>query len=112
MPETVRDSEKVCPAAAYSRRAPGERFRASAASAVRWMQRVRETGSFAAKPSGGDNRSARIEGQADFILAAVAAQPDVTLAELRAKLIEERGERRCHGASGLRSHWRLGSQGG
>jgi len=41
----------------------------------------------------------------------VAAQPDVTLAELRAKLIEERGERRCHGASGLRSHWRLGSQG-
>jgi len=98
--------------AGHSRRAAGERFGASAASAVRWMQRVRETGSFAAKPSGGDNRSARIEGQADFILAAVAAQPDVTLAELRAKLIEERGERRCHGASGLRSHWRLGSQGG
>jgi len=59
---------------------------------VRWMQRVRATGSFAAKPSGGDTRSERIERQADFILAAVAAKSDITLAELRAKLMDERGE--------------------
>lgn len=78
--------------AGQSRRAAGERFGVSAASAVRWMQRYRDTGSFSAKPSGGDHRSDRIEGHADFILAAVAEQPDITLGELRAKLIEERGE--------------------
>jgi transposase len=78
--------------AGQSRRAAGERFGVSAASAVRWMQRYRETGSFSAKPSGGDHRSERIERHADFILAAVAEQPDITLSELRAKLIEERGE--------------------
>jgi transposase len=75
-----------------SRRAASERFGVSVASAVRWMQRYRDTGSFSAKPSGGDRRSERIESHADFILAAVAEQPDITLGELRAKLIEERGE--------------------
>ncbi len=88
--------------AGQSRRAAGEQFGVSAASAVRWMQRVRETGSFAAKPSGGDNRSDRIENQADFILAAVAAKPDITLAELRAKLIDERAE-----AFGTTTIWRF-----
>ena len=78
--------------AGQSRRAAGERFGVSAATAVRWMQRYRETGSFSAKPSGGDHRSELIERHADFILAAVAEQPDITLGELRAKLTEERGE--------------------
>jgi hypothetical protein len=36
--------------------------------------------------------SDRIERHADFILAAVAVTSDITLAELRAELIEERGE--------------------
>jgi transposase len=78
--------------AGQSRRAAGERFGVSAASAVRWMQRYRDTGSFSAKPSGGDRRSERIEAHADFILAAIGEQPDITLGELRAKLTEERGE--------------------
>jgi hypothetical protein len=39
-----------------------------------------------------DTRLDRIERQADFIPAAVAETSGVTLAELRAKLIEERGE--------------------
>ena len=88
--------------AGQSRRAAGERFGVSAASAVRWMQRVRETGSFAAKPSGGDTRSDRIERQADFILATVAETSDITLADLRGKLIEERGE-----TFGVTTIWRF-----
>jgi transposase len=75
-----------------SRRAAAERFGVSAASAVRWAKRADETGSAAAKPSGGDRRSDRIEQQADFILAAVAASPDITLVELQARLRDERGE--------------------
>jgi transposase len=39
---------------------------------------------------GGDRRPQRIEAEAAFILGAVARQPDLTLAELKAKL-RERG---------------------
>lgn len=74
----------------------------SAASAVRWMQRIRDTGSFEADPSGGDHRSQRIENQAEFILATVAHTPDITLHELQAKLVAERGER-----FGVTTIWRF-----
>jgi len=88
--------------AGQSRRGAGERFGVSAASAVRWMQRVKETGSFAAKPPGGDRRSGRIEAQADFLEACVAQTPDMTLVEMRAKLIAERGQ-----TFGVTTIWRF-----
>lgn len=88
--------------AGASRRAAAERFDVSAATAVRWMQRVRDTGGFEAKPVGGDRRSDRIERQAEFILATVAETPDITLAELRDKLIADRGER-----FGVTTIWRF-----
>ena len=46
-----------------------------------------------AKPRGGDRRSGRIEAQAELLLVpAVRETPDITLAELRERLIAERGE--------------------
>jgi transposase len=45
----------------------------------------------AARRQGGDQRSARIEAEADFLLAQIAQTPDVTLAELQTLLREERG---------------------
>ena len=69
-----------------SRRKAAERFGVSAASAVRWCARERETGDARPKLQGGDRHSHRIEAHAAFILAAVARQPDVTLTELRALL--------------------------
>lgn len=69
-----------------SRRGAAERFGVSAASAIRWCARERETGSVAAKPQGGDRLSARIEAQADLILALVEKTCDITLMELQAKL--------------------------
>ena len=65
-----------------------ERFGVSIASAVRWCARVRETGSVAAKPRGGDTLSARIEAQADLILKLVEETSDITLMELQARLAE------------------------
>jgi transposase len=58
----------------------------SAASAVRWSERQRENGDVAPERQGGDRRSHRIEAHAQLILDAVAATPDITLAELREKL--------------------------
>jgi len=57
---------------------------------------------FRGEAGGGDRRSDRIERQAEFILATVAETPDITLAELREKLIAERGE-----SFGTTSIWRF-----
>ena len=75
-----------------SRNAAARRFGVSIASAVRWMAEYLATGRTAAKPQGGDRRSGRIEAQADLLLSAIEDTPDITLAELRERLIAERGE--------------------
>ena len=63
-----------------SRREAAERFEVSASSAIKWMQRWRKTGSVAAKPSGGSISA--LEERADFLLALIAEQPDLTLDEI------------------------------
>jgi transposase len=78
--------------AGMSRNAAARRFGVSIASAVRWMDTYLRTGRTAPKPRGGDRRSGRIEAQADLLLQAIEETPDVTLAELRDRLITERGE--------------------
>ena len=75
-----------------SRNAAARRFGVSIASAVRWMAAYLQTGQTAPKPRGGDRRSGRIEAQSDLLMQAIAETPDITLAELRQRLIEERGE--------------------
>ena len=84
-----------------SRRQAAARFSISPTTAIRWCQR-KASGKLAPARQGGDRRSHRIEAHADLILAAVAAAPDVTLEELRAKLID------AHGACfGLTTIWRF-----
>lgn len=75
-----------------SRNAAARRFGVSIASAVRWMDEYLRTGRTAPKPRGGDRRSGRIEAQANFLMAAIGETTDITLAELRERLIAERGE--------------------
>ena len=58
-------------------------------SAIRWTSQAETSGDLAAKPMGGDRRSAAIEAQAGTILSLVAATPDSTLAELQAALAEK-----------------------
>ncbi len=76
-----------------SRNQAARHFGVSIASAVRWMDEYLRTGRTAPKPRGGDRRSGRIEAQRGFLMAAIAKEPDITLAELRDRLIDERGER-------------------
>jgi len=76
--------------AGASRRRAAARFGVSVSSAIRWLEVWRRTGRTAPYPRGGDRRSARIEGEAAFLLATVEETPDITLAELRA-LLQERG---------------------
>ncbi|MGB8385281.1 MAG: IS630 family transposase [Dermatophilaceae bacterium] len=79
-------------AAGMSRRQAAERFGVSAASAVRWCAREKETGSPAARPRGGDRWSARIDAHFRLIASLVEESCDITLKELAAQLAE-RGHR-------------------
>jgi transposase len=84
-----------------SRRQAAARFGISVSSAIRWHALVRRTGTATPRQQGGDRRSGRVEAHADMILAAVAKQPDITLAELR-KLLAG------HGVSvGIATLWRF-----
>jgi transposase len=58
-------------------------------------------GDFASKQQGGDRKSQRIEAHAQLILDAVAVKPDITLAELRGKLMEQGV------AAGVATLWRF-----
>ena len=75
-----------------SRNAAAKRFDISNACAARWMQTYLSSGRTRAKPCGGDRRSGRIEAHAGVILGIVRETPDITLSELRQRLITECGE--------------------
>ena len=63
-----------------SRREAAEQFEVSASSAIKWVAFYRATGSCAAKPRGGS--TSPLEEHADFLLALIKQQPDLTLDEV------------------------------
>jgi transposase len=66
-------------------------FGVSVASAVKWSQRLRETGSAASRPVGG-RRPRLLVGEQSWLLARMAEQPDLTMRALALEL-RERGYR-------------------
>lgn len=75
-------------ASGASRREAAERFEVGASSAVKWLQRWHETGSVAAKPTGGS--TSPLEEHTDWLLALIAAKPDLTLDEVVAAMHKRR----------------------
>ena len=76
-----------------SRNQAAGRFKASIASAVRWVKRFQTTGEISPAPSGGDRRSGRIEAHHDYLLGLIRRSPDLTLLEIQERLIANCGER-------------------
>ena len=72
-----------------SRRAAAAKFEVSIASAVRWYQRFKRTGSIEPDAIGGDHHSHRAEAHAVRILEWIDEQRDLTLVEIRNRLAEE-----------------------
>jgi transposase len=68
-------------------RSAAERYGVSVASAVKWSQRYRETGSAAAKPRGGKKPYVLV-GQREWLLARIAEAPDLTLRAVMAELAD------------------------
>jgi transposase len=88
--EDLRERVIAAVEAGASRRQAAARFGVSATSAIRWMQAWLQQGRTAPRRQGGDRRSGRIEGEADFLLAQIETTPDLTLVEIQA-LLKERG---------------------
>jgi transposase len=71
--------------AGVSCREAAQRFSIGVSSVVRWAQWFRRTGSVAAKPMGGD-RNSRLKDERDWLLARIAAAPDLPLHGIRREL--------------------------
>ena len=79
--------------AGASRRQAAERFGVGVSSAIRWVAQARATGDVAPKRQGGARRTSRIDGHAPLIMGWIAAEPDLTLPEIAARLEEAVGYR-------------------
>ena len=77
-------------AAGSSRRQAAARFRVSVSSAIRWVTLHEEKGGIDPRPRGGQSRSPLLAHTA-WLLALIAAEPDLTLAASVARLLSERG---------------------
>ena len=80
-------------AGGMSCRAAADRFGVAASTAVKLTRRWRDAGTLAPRRQGGDRRSGRIEAHGEKILALIARQVDITLAEIAEHLEREHGER-------------------
>jgi transposase len=79
-----------------SARSASAQFGVSVASAVRWSQRQRRTGTVAPGKLGGHRKPVLLP-ERDWLLARVAAEPDLTLRGLLAELTD-RGVKASYGA--------------
>ena len=82
----LRERVVAAVSAGASRRAAAARFGVSVSSAIRWCTLLREAGSVAPGPLGGDRRSGRIEAHGPLIRGLLAQKSDITLKEIRAEL--------------------------
>lgn len=72
-----------------SRRAAACQLLVSESSSIKWFRRYQETGSFAEKP-GKKALPSPLDAHAEWLLALVAGECDLTLAEIEARLLDER----------------------
>jgi transposase len=70
-------------------------------TAIRWSDRWRKTGSVDAKPGTGHSRSP-LEQHKQWLLDLIAAEPDLTLEEIRARLRSQKKQK-----AGIGSIWRF-----
>ena len=87
----LRERLVAAVAGGLSRNQAAAVFRVAVSTAVNWARRMKETGSVAAHPQGGDKRSEIVGTKADWVLGLVKKEPDLTLDEIRQRLERERG---------------------
>jgi transposase len=76
-------------AAASSRRQAAARFGVGPATAIRWMAAIAATGTVAARPQGRP-RTSKLDPHEAFLRALIDETDDITLEEMRTRLLVER----------------------
>jgi transposase len=76
-------------AAATSRRRAAARFGVGIATAIRWAAAVEATGTVAARPQG-RSRTSKLDPHAVFLRGLIEEKDDITLEEMRTRLLAER----------------------
>lgn len=71
-----------------SRRAAARQLLISESSSIRWFKRFEETGDFTEKP-GKKAMASPLDAHAQWLLALVSREPDLTLAEIEARRLDE-----------------------
>jgi transposase len=87
--------------AGASARGAAVRFGVGVATAIVWVRRWRMTGERTARRQGNPGGS-RLDPHEGFLLGLIEGQRDITLAEMRARLLEERGV-----SAGIGTLWRF-----
>lgn len=82
-------------------RAAARQFVIGDATAIRWVKRWRETGSIEARSVKGQSRSP-LKRHEEWLLDLVRREPDLTLEEIRSRLLAERRQK-----AGIGSVWRF-----
>jgi transposase len=82
-------------------RAAARQFVIGNATAIRWVKRWKETGSFEAKSTRGQSRSP-LKKHEEWLLELVRQEPDLTLEEIQHRLLEQQQQK-----AGLGSVWRF-----
>src|SRR3954447_24528942 len=89
--QDLRDRVIEATESGTSARKVAARFEVAASTAIKWLERLRDSGERSARRQG-RRPGSKLDPHRDFLLAAVEAEPDSTLKELQRRL---RGARRA-----------------
>lgn len=90
--DDLRERVVAAVAAGMSRHQAAARFQVGVSSAIRWVALKAETGSIRQRPRGGKPRSP-LAPHTDWLLALIAAENDLTLAQIGRRLLDEQSVR-------------------
>src|SRR6476646_6354061 len=90
--QDLRDRVIEATESGTSARKVAARFEVAASTAIKWLERLRDSGERSARRQG-RRPGSKLDPHRDVQLAAVEAEPDSTLEELQRRLVEEQGVR-------------------
>jgi len=99
--QDLRDRVLAAAAGGLSARKAAARFGIGVATAIVWVGRERRNGERSARRQG-QPKGSKLDAHADFLLALIAETPDMTLHEMKARLMETAGL-----SAGIGTLWRF-----
>src|SRR6478672_13884052 len=94
--QDLRDRVIEATESGTSARKVAARFEVAASTAIKWLERLRDSGERSARRQG-RRPGSKLDAHRDFLLAVIEATPDATIEELQRRLVEAKGVRASTG---------------